>query len=86
MKKCELFDANSVHFEWKYNAEILNWHHIGIFYKVLDYENEIKSDIEIDNKNNDSLGARFYKIDELKKEELSEITILELEKLGYYLK
>lgn len=83
LMQCELFDANSVHFEWKYNEEILKWHHIGIFYKVLNYENEIKSHVEINDKNNDSLGARFYKIDELKKDELSEIAILELEKLGY---
>ena len=39
----------------------------------------------IDDKNNDSLGAKFYNINSLKKEELSEIAILELEKLGYTL-
>lgn len=86
LKQCELFDADSVNFEWIHHKETLKWHHIGIFYRVLNYENEIKHDIKIDDRNDDSLGANFYKIKELKKEELSKITILELEKLGYHLK
>ena len=40
----------------------------------------------IDEVNDDSLGADFYSINELKKSELSKIAILELEKLGYNLK
>lgn len=82
----ELFDAGSVTFLWNYKEdETLNHQHIGIFYKVNNYNNEIKKEVEIDSQNDDSLGADFYEIDKLKKEELSEIAILELEKLGYTL-
>ena len=41
---------------------------------------------EVDEVNDDSLGADFYEIDKLSKDELSSIAILELEKLGYKLK
>ena len=82
LKTCELIDDDSVKFDWTYNDELLNWHHIGIFYKVLSYEGDIKTNVEIDDKNDDSLGALVYDINNLKKEELSEIAILELEKLG----
>ena len=46
----------------------------------------VKENIEIDEQNDDSLGASFYNIKNLKKENLSLITILELEKLGYKIK
>lgn len=82
-----LFDADSVQFKWQYNEDTLvNVHHIGIFYKILDYNNEIKNNIKIDETNDDSLGAEFYNIDNLHKNDLSKIAILELEKLGYKLK
>lgn len=78
-----LFDANSVINKWKYNeCEIIN-HHIGIFYRIKDYKNEIKHNIKIDEKNDDSLGANFYEISKLSKESLSAIAIIELKKLGY---
>lgn len=83
LKKCELIDADSVKFDWKYNGEQLKWHHIGIFYNILDYDGNIKRNVEIDDRNNDSLGAEFYTINDLKRDELSEIVILELEKIGY---
>lgn len=79
----ELFDADSISLEWKYQGEIINVHHIGIFYKILDYSGDIKKTNEVDEINDDSLGADFYIINELKKEELSKITIMELDKLGY---
>ncbi len=83
----QLFDADSVAFEWQFKEDILiKVHHTGIFYKVLDYKNDIKKEIEVDEKNDDSLGADFYEIDKLNKNELSAIAILELEKLGYHLK
>ena len=84
--KYQLFDASSVVVEWKYddNTNILV-HHVGIFYQILEYQNEIKKDISVDNQNDDSLGADFYEIKKLKKKKLSAITILELEKLGYQL-
>lgn len=82
LKMCELIDADSVKFNWEYNDEMLNWHHIGIFYKVLSYDNNVKESIEIDSKNNDSFGAVSLDINNLKKEALSQLAILELEKLG----
>lgn len=83
--KYELFDANSIIFEWIHKEELERGHHLGIFYKVLDYNNELLEDVKIDEKNDDSLGAKFYEIDKLKKSELSDIANLEIEKLGYKL-
>ena len=41
-----MFDANSVTFKWAYKENILlKVHHIGIFYKVLDYKNKIKKEM-----------------------------------------
>ena len=82
----ELFDANSVVLEWMHKGELEKVHHLGIFYKILNYNNEVLEKIKIDEKNDDSLGARFYEIDKLRKNELSDIAKLEIEKLGYKLK
>lgn len=83
----ELFDADSVVFEWQFKEDIIvKVHHTGIFYKVNEYTNEIKKEVSIDDVNDDSLGADFYDIASLKKENLSRIAIMELEKLGYSLK
>ena len=82
----ELFDTDSVIAKWNYNGEMINVHHIGIFYIIKKYEGILKENIELDSKNDDSLGASFYNIKDLKKENLSLITILELEKLGFNLK
>lgn len=81
--KYQLLDVDSVNFIWNYNDMIIDVHHIGVFYKIINYNNEIKKVIEIDKQNDDSKGADFYEISKLKKEELSAIVILELEKLGY---
>lgn len=86
VEKYELFDADSVSLEWNYNDSIINVHHIGIFYKVLEYSGEIKENIEIDEQNDDSMGAKFYDINRLRKKQLSAIAIMQLEKLGYTLK
>ena len=83
--KYELFDANSIIFEWIHKEELERGHHLGVFYKVLDYNNDLLEDIKIDEQNDDSLGAKFYEIDKLKKSELSDIANLEIEKLGYKL-
>ena len=83
--KYELYDTDSINVEWYQDSVKIKTHHIGIFYKVLEYKNEIKENIEIDSKNDDSLGANLYNIDELTKRNLSNIAILELEKLGYKL-
>lgn len=82
----ELFDADSVSFQWNFKEDtLIKVHHTGIFYKILDYKNNIKKEMKVDEINDDSLGADFYDINKLSKEELSKIAILELEKLGYKL-
>ena len=80
-----LYDVDSVNLDFKYNDNLIKIHHIGIFYKVLEYKGNIKSEIDIDSINDDSVGAEFYDIDKLNKNDLSLIAILELEKLGYVL-
>lgn len=80
--KYTLFDANSV-----INLYLnIKEQHMGIFYKILSYKGDIKKEINLDNNNDDSLGSEFYIVNDLKKEQLSKIAILELEKLGYNLK
>ena len=86
IKEYTLFDSDSVSVTWKHDNQEIRTHHIGIFYLIKEYANEIKKDIKIDSKNDDSLGADFYEIEKLNKENLSEIAILELSKLGYKLK
>ena len=87
VKSYELFDADSVALEWQFKEDVLvKVHHTGIFYKVEDYINEIKRKVTIDEVNDDSLGADFYDVATLAKKDLSAIAIMELEKLGYYLK
>lgn len=86
IKEYSLFDSDSVCISWIHNNQEIRTHHIGIFYLIKEYTNEIKNDIKIDSQNDDSLGAEFYEIDKLKKEKLSDIAILELSKLGYKLK
>ena len=85
-KKFKLFDADSVDFEWEFNNLLIDGHHVGIFYEVLEFENNIQSSLNIDEVNDDSLGAEFYSIKKLNKTDLSLIALLELEKLGYTLK
>lgn len=82
----ELFDGNSIIFEWIHKDELEKGHHLGFFYLIKDYKGNVKNDISIDNVNDDSKGAMFYNINELHKKDLSNIAILEIEKLGYTLK
>lgn len=86
VRELSLVDANSVLIEWMHHEELEQIHHIGIFYKIIAYENEIKNVVEITEQNDDSLGASFYEINQLSKEELSEIAIIAIEKLGYNFK
>lgn len=82
----KLIDVDSVFFDWQFKDDVLvKVHHIGIFYKVLNYQNDIKTKVEINDVNDDSLGAEFYDINDLEKDRLSELAISELEKLGYVL-
>ena len=83
IKDYEIYNSDSVTVDWEYNGIPTRTHHIGIFYIIKGYNNEIKKDINIDSQNDDSLGADFYEIKKLSKNKLSEIAILELEKLGY---
>ncbi len=84
--KYELFDANSANPIWHRKDMTVNVHHIGIFYKILEYKNKVKKKLKIDEINDDSLGAEFYEIASLTKDKLSDIAILELEALGYTIK
>lgn len=88
IKEYNLFDTESVFFDWDYKEKNvqLKVHHIGIYYKVNKYINDVKSDIEIDEQNDDSLGALFVPIKELSSENLSPLATIELEKLGYHIK
>ncbi len=81
----QLFDSDSVFFKWKLKDELIKVHHVGIFFKVLKYSNDLQKEVVIDKINDDSLGAEFFNINELSKKELSAIAIMELEKLGYKL-
>ncbi len=83
IKNAELFDVDSVSFEWEWQEEKIKVQHIGIFYKVKDFNNEVKKEMEVNEINDDSLGAEFIEIDKLSKNKLSNIAIMELEKLGY---
>lgn len=65
---CQLFDADSVAFEWQFKEDILvKAHHTGIFFKISNYNNEIKKEVRVDEVNDDSLGAEFFDIDKLSK-------------------
>ncbi len=83
--KYSLFDSDSVTFTWKNDDDRVEVHHIGIFFKILDYKNNIQKNINIDERNDDSKGADIFEINKLSKKDLSQIAILELEKLGYVL-
>ena len=86
VKEMSLYDANSVLVNWMHHEKPEQIHHIGIFYKIISYDKELKKEVKITEQNDDSLGASFYEIDKLSKDDLSAIAILEIEKLGYSLK
>lgn len=79
IKTFKLFDANSVKVTWSYHEEKQNMHHIGIFYIVELESDDLKQDAD----GFDSLGAGWYNIDELKENDVSPLTWIELKKLGY---
>lgn len=86
VEDARLIDFDSVTVNWYKDDDIINVHHFAAFYEIIKYKGNIKEKIEIDEKNDDSKGAKFYKISKLNKNNLSEITILQLTKLGYILK
>ena len=77
-----LITADSVLVDWHEKEDLFfKVHHTGIFYKINEYKNEILYTVELDDKNDDSLGADFYKIKELNKNNVSEIVMLILKHL-----
>ncbi len=83
----KLIDVDSVFFDWQYKDDVLvKVHHTGIFFEINDFKNDIKKTNIIDDVNDDSLGADFYQIDKLNKDDLSLIAILVLKKLGFEIK
>lgn len=75
----KLIDVFSNRVSWLDGDEIEDLHHIGILYEIIYDEQNIKTDPD----GIDSLGASYYEISKLKKENLSPFTIMGLEKLGY---
>ncbi len=82
----KLFDVDSVNPDWYWKDTLVQTHHTGVFYIVNAFEGDIKHEVEIDEENDDSLGADYYPIKDLTKDKISLITILVLEKLGYEIK
>ena len=77
VKNYELFDAESVTVDWVYEGEDVHMLHLGIFYKTTLKSNKLKSDGD----GLDSLGANWYKIKDLKEEDVSPLVWIELNKL-----
>ena len=79
IKSLELFDNDSVIFDWQNDSVKEHMHHIGLFYKVS------IDNIVINNcaDGHDSLGAFWYKISDLTESMVSPLTWIELKKLGY---
>ena len=76
----ELFDVTATNVKWEMKPGLYeDLHHIGILYKVTTQEYKLKEDAD----GLDSLGAKWYNIKDLKKENLSPFTAYSLEKLGY---
>lgn len=80
--KYELFTADSVFFDWNFKENVIvKVHHVGIFYMIKSYSNEIQKTILTNEQNDDSLGAEFYEIDKLDKNNLSKIALLAIDKI-----
>lgn len=76
-------NSDSVIVEWNCDGKAVSTHHIGVFYDITNYSGTLGSNIEINEINDDSLGALFYKIGDLKGDSLSSIALLQLKRLGY---
>ena len=81
--KYSLFDGISTSLEWTYKDELHKIQHIGFIYKVEKYTGNILKENIITEINDDSKGCNFYEINTLKKSMLSNIALIEIEKLGY---
>ena len=78
VKNVELIDAVSKRVVWLDSDGEEDLNHIGIIYKVND---EIFDNLKSDSDGLDSLGANWYKYNDLKEEELSPFAYLETERL-----
>ena len=78
-----LFDVVSTNIKWIYKDELVETKHIAILYLINDYKNDIKENIEITEINDDSMGAEYFDIDKLAKEQLSNIALIGLQKLKF---
>jgi len=78
-----LFDVVSTNIKWIYKDELVETKHIAILYLINDYKNDIKENIEITEINDDSMGAEYFDISKLTKEQLSNIALLGLQKLNF---
>ena len=78
-----LYDEDTVVFDFEYEGKMIRHSHKGTYYIINKYNGTVQNKVELDQYNNDSLGAKFYNISELKEENLSKIAIMELKKLGY---
>lgn len=70
IKNIKLIDANSAVVNWLHHEEMESMHHIGIIYEA----EVINRDIKLDADGQDSLGACWYDIKELSKEDISPLT------------
>lgn len=83
VKDYELLDVAGANVKWQMEENLIeDLHQIGALYVINAYENNLKKDAD----GLDSLGTEWYKIEDLKKNELTPFTIHSLEKLGYSLK
>ena len=82
VKNINLLDIASCNVKWEDSDGTEDLHHLGIFYKVDCHKSELKKDPD----GLDSLGASWYEIKDLTKEQVSPFTIMILEKLGYIVK
>jgi ADP-ribose pyrophosphatase YjhB (NUDIX family) len=78
-----LFDVISTNIKWTYKDELVETKHIAILYLIKDYKNDIKENVEITEINDDSMGAEYFDIDKLTKEQLSNIAVIALQKLRF---
>ena len=84
--KYSLYDGISTDLEWIYKDELHKIQHIGFIYKIDKYTGNILKNNIITEINDDSKGCNFYDISALNKSMLSNIALIEIEKLGYKIK
>ncbi len=79
----KLFDVTATNIKWEMEKDLFeDLHHIGVLYMVDAKDQDLKKESD----GLDSLGANWYNISELSKNELSPFAQYTLEKLKYHLK